>query len=73
MFNRFYPGDPCPDCAYPLERHGRTILTLFLREPHLKCPHCKLVFARFPSHSQAIAHDGRHRVPEEHREPLLNH
>jgi len=71
MFNRFYPGDPCPECTYPLQRHGRSILTLFLREPYLKCPHCKLLFARFPSRS--IPQSSMHRPHEEHREPLLNH
>ena len=64
MLNRFYPGDPCPECTYPLVRHGRSILTLFLRGPHLKCPHCKLVFARFPSRA---AQPVRHRRPEESR------
>ena len=71
MRNRFYPGDPCPECTYPLERHGRSILTLFLRRPFLKCPHCKLVLSRFPSGSTREA--GDHRLHEDHRGPLLNH
>src|SRR5260221_5410886 len=49
MSNRFYPGDPCPKCSEPIKRHGRTIWTVFLREPFLKCPSCKRVFRRFPS------------------------
>ena len=71
MFNRFYPGDPCPECTYPLERQGRTILTLYLREPHLKCPHCKLVFTRFTSRGSPESR--KTPQPEDHREPLLNH
>jgi hypothetical protein len=73
MLNRFYPGDPCPECTYPLERQGRSILTLFLREPHLKCPHCKLVFARFSAYSRSIPQTHTHSPQEERREPLLNH
>jgi hypothetical protein len=73
MFNRFYPGDPCPECTYPLERHGRSILTLFLREPYLKCPPCELVFARFPSDARSGQHTASQKSSEEHHEPLLNH
>src|SRR5258706_13337052 len=48
MSKRFYPGDPCPNCPQPIQSHGRTIWTVFLREPFLKCPNCKQVFRRFP-------------------------
>ena len=46
MSNRFYPGDPCPECAHSLERHGRSIWTMFLRESFLKCSNCKVVFTK---------------------------
>ena len=51
MITRFYQGDPCPKCAHAIKRHGRSIWTLFLREPFLKCPNCKLVFIRLATGS----------------------
>ena len=46
MYHRFQSRDPCPECTVPLERRKRSILSLFLRKPFLKCPNCKLIIRR---------------------------
>jgi len=46
----FLAGDPCPKCDRPLERRGRSIRTMFMQPPYLKCPNCKLILRKRKGH-----------------------
>jgi hypothetical protein len=43
-------GDACPECHHTLQRHGRTLSSLYLRKPYLQCSHCKLTLTKRSRH-----------------------